>query len=206
MTTSKNTLRRAHGGDNTDASGGPGGRCIGVIGARSLPSEYEGKVGDVTEDLLERGFHIATGGAVGADEFCLSRLVHIGLAERGTIHTPWKNYEGFPVKVRSLVRQFREFKGSILWGSVRQGQDYNVIRSALLQRNVQLVEACHGIVAFLHGDSRGTLYTLTRAIKEHRPIVIFPIGTDLPQFDNIRWKPLLCGGCWENGLKAVYIK
>jgi predicted Rossmann fold nucleotide-binding protein DprA/Smf involved in DNA uptake len=63
-------------------------RSIGVVGARSLSSEYEDKVGDIVEDLLGRGFHIASGGAVGADEFAIARLVHIGMADRCTVYTP----------------------------------------------------------------------------------------------------------------------
>jgi len=207
MVTATITKSFQHSQDNhADAGGGKGTRCIGVIGSRTLPAYLCGRVGEIAEDLLDRGFHIATGGAVGTDEFCLARLVHIGMADHATIHTPWKNYEGFPVRTRALARQFREFKGSILWGSVRPGQDYNVIRSALLERNVRLVNACHGIVAFLHGDSRGTLFVLSQAIKIHMPIVVVPFDRELPEFPSVRWKPLLCGGCWEGGYKAVYLK
>ena len=180
-------------------------RYIGVIGARSLPGDFSDKVGDIVEDLLDRGFHIATGGAMGADEFAMLRLVHIGLADRATIHTPWASYERFPVKVRALVRQFKEFGGHILWGNARN-QDFNVVRAALLARNVKLLDACHGIVAFLHGESRGTLFTLSRAIQLHMPIVIVPVDRELPEFPSVRWKPLLCGGCWDGGYKAVYVK
>lgn len=99
-------------------------RSIGVVGARSLSSEYEDKVGDIVEDLLGRGFHIASGGAVGADEFAIARLVHIGMADRCTVYTPWAGYKRFPIKVRALSRQFKEYGGSIIWGTIRDQQDY----------------------------------------------------------------------------------
>ena len=94
-------------------------RVVGVIGSRSLPLEWADRVGTVTEDLLGRGCNIASGGAVGTDEFVLSHLVHIGESARGTLYSPWSTYEGFPVKVRSLTRQFKDFGGSIVWGTVR---------------------------------------------------------------------------------------
>jgi predicted Rossmann fold nucleotide-binding protein DprA/Smf involved in DNA uptake len=181
-------------------------RCIGVIGSRSLPPEVSGKVGDVTEDLLDRGFHIATGGAVGTDSFCLSRLLEIGVADKATIHTAWGSYKRFPVETRADVRRFRDTGGHILWGNINGDTDYSTVRAGLLARNVRLVDACHGIVAFLYGDSSGTLFTVSRAIQLKMPIVIFAINRELPVFPSVRWKPLLCGGCWEGGLKAVYVK
>ena len=72
-------------------------KLVGVIGSRSLPLEWAERVGSVTEDLLGRGCNIASGGAVGTDEFCLSHLVHIGESARGTLYSPWSTYEGFPV-------------------------------------------------------------------------------------------------------------
>lgn len=181
-------------------------RCIGVIGARSLPTDSSPLVGDIVEDLLDRGFHIASGGAVGTDEYVAYHLVHIGMADKGTIHTPWASYKKFPVKLRALARQFKEYGGSILWGDIRGDKDYSAVRAGLLARNVRLVDASHGIVAFLHGDSRGTLFTLSRATALHKPIVIVPVDRDLPTFSSVRWKPLLCGGCWEGAYKAVYLK
>ena len=64
-------------------------KLIGVIGSRSLPLDWAERVGTVTEDLLGRGCQIASGGAVGTDEFVLSHLVHIGESARGTLYSPW---------------------------------------------------------------------------------------------------------------------
>ncbi len=181
-------------------------KFIGVIGSRSLPLEWADRVGTVTEDLLGRGCHIASGGAVGTDEFVLSHLVHIGESARGTLYSPWSTYEGFPVKVRSLTRQFKDFGGSIIWGTVRGQEEYSVVRTALLQRNMRLIDAVTGIVAFLFGESRGTLFTLRKALGAHLPVVIFCVDRPLPEFPNIKWKPLICGGCWDGAFKAVYLK
>ncbi len=95
-----------------------GPRIVGVIGSRSLPLQYSEHVGAVVEDLLKRKNHIASGGSVGTDEFVLSHLVHIGESARGTLYSPWSTYEGFPVKVRSLTRQFKDFGGSIICGDL----------------------------------------------------------------------------------------
>jgi hypothetical protein len=182
-------------------------RYIGVIGSRSLPHHISDQVGDIVEDLLARGFNISTGGAVGADEFALARVIHIGLANRATLFSPWKDYSAFPVKVRAMVRQFKdEYQGSILWGNSYGKESYSIIRSALLQRNVRLIEASYGIVAFLHGESRGSMFTLMRAIQHHMPVVVFPIDRELPNIPAVKWRPIRCGGCWDKAFKAVYLK
>ena len=84
-----------------------GPRIVGVIGSRSLPLQYAEHVGAVVDDLLRRKNQIASGGAVGTDEYCLAYLVHIGEADKATVYSPWSTYEGFPVKVRVLTRQFK---------------------------------------------------------------------------------------------------
>jgi len=179
---------------------------IGVIGSRSLPSSQSGLVGLVVEDLLGRNCHIASGGAVGADEYCLSQLVHIGESGKGTLYSPWSTYEGFPVKVRALTRQFKQYGGSVIWGGLQGKEEYPIVRTGLLQRNMRLIEAVSGIVAFLHGESKGSLFTIRKALAGHLPVVIFCLGRALPEFSNIKWKPLLCGGCWEGAYKAVYLR
>ncbi len=181
-------------------------KLVGVIGSRSLPLEWAERVGSVTEDLLGRGCNIASGGAVGTDEFCLSHLVHIGESARGTLYSPWSTYEGFPVKVRALTRQFKDYGGSVVWGTVRGQEEYTIVRTALLQRNMRLIDAVTGVVAFLFGESRGTLFTLRKALAAHLSVVIFCVGCPLPEFPNIKWKPLICGGCWDGAYKAVYLK
>jgi len=179
---------------------------IGVIGSRSLPCTAEELVLQVTENLLHRGFRLSSGGAVGADQYCLSAIVHLGECEKSTIYTPWNGYEGFPVKIRALTRQFKEYGGAIVWGTLRGKEEYPVVRTGLLQRNVRLIEAVDGIVAFLHGESNGSLFTIRKALAEHMPVVIFCFERELPEFKNIKWTALKCGGCWEGAYKAVYLK
>lgn len=49
-------------------------KSVGVVGSRSLPYSLADKVGLITEDLIKRKYHIATGGAIGADQFVIERL------------------------------------------------------------------------------------------------------------------------------------
>ena len=135
-------MERARTASESSRADGP--RIVGVIGSRSLPLQYAEHVGAVVEDLLKRKNQIASGGAVGADEYCLAYLVHIGEADKGTVYSPWSTYEGFPVKVRVLTRQFKEYGGSIIWGSLRGQEDYAVVRAGLLQRNMSLIDAVTG--------------------------------------------------------------
>ena len=64
-------------------------------------------MGSSIEDILDRGFRIATGGAIGVYQFCIESLINLGLSDSGTIYSPWQNFYGFPVKVRKVTREFK---------------------------------------------------------------------------------------------------
>jgi predicted Rossmann fold nucleotide-binding protein DprA/Smf involved in DNA uptake len=181
-------------------------RNIGVIGSRSLPYTYRQKVGEVVDDLLSRNFNIASGGAIGADQFCLDQLINTNNCAKSTLFSAWKNYKGFPAKVRQFARQAQQQGTSIIWGPATGQEPQALIRFALLKRNERLVQACYGLVAFIMPNSRGSLFTISKAIKAHLPIVVFPVGCELPHYKTVKWVPLRCGGCWEGGFKAVFLR
>jgi len=181
-------------------------RSIGVIGSRTLEVCHSEAVGDIVEDLLGRGYHIASGGAKGTDQYVIERLLRAGRCDQGTIYSAWKSYKGFPVTVRAMHRQFKDYGGSIIWGIDPGNGEYTMARVALLKRNEMLVDACYGIVAFINADSKGTIYTIKKAVRNHRPLVVFPVNCDLPNIPTVKWKQLLCGGIWEGAFKAVYLK
>jgi hypothetical protein len=51
-----------------------------------------------------------------------------------------------------------------------------MVRMALLKRNEKLGEACYGLGAFINAVSRGSLFTITKAVKAHIPLVVFPVN------------------------------
>jgi predicted Rossmann fold nucleotide-binding protein DprA/Smf involved in DNA uptake len=53
-------------------------KSVGVIGSRRLPYLQANNVGSIVEDLIKRDYHIATGGAIGADQFVLERMIRLG--------------------------------------------------------------------------------------------------------------------------------
>lgn len=191
---------------------------VGVIGSRTLSYQYSEHVGEVVEDLLSRQYHLASGGAAGADQFVIEHLLHLGLSDRCTVYSAWKNYAGFPVKVRAMMRQFKDYGGHLLWGFSNGNESAGLIKAALLMRNKRLVQACYGLVAFINGHSRGSLFTIKVAASKRMTLVVFPVVTHpmpgmphidetiLPEIDYVKWVPLRCGGCWEGGYKAVYLK
>jgi predicted Rossmann fold nucleotide-binding protein DprA/Smf involved in DNA uptake len=184
----------------------PAIRNIGVIGSRSLGFEYVNKVGQVVDDLLERGFYIASGGAIGTDQFCLERLISSGNSDKCSIFSAWKNYAGFPAKVRPFVREARQNGATLFWGLSQGKEPQAMVRMALLKRNERLVEACYGLVAFINAGSRGSVFTIKKAVKAHLPLVVFPVNCELPRFTNVKWVELRCGGIWDGGFKAVFLK
>ncbi len=184
----------------------PAIRNIGVIGSRSLSYAYVDKVGQVVADLLERGFHIASGGALGTDQFCLEKLISSGNSDKCAIFSAWKNYAGFPAKVRPFVRKAQQDGATLFWGWAQGKEPQSLVRMALLKRNEKLVEACYGLVAFINAGSKGSIFTISKAVKAHLPLVVFPVGCELPQFSNVKWVALRCGGCWDSSYKAIYLK
>jgi len=181
-------------------------KSVGVIGSRSLPYTVANKVGDIVQDLIKRKYHIATGGAIGADQFVIERLLRLGLSDHCTVYSPWQNYAGFPVKVRAMMRQFKDYGGHLLWGEVGGNEPQHLIKMGLLLRNQRLVSACYGLVAFIDGHSRGSIFTIQKAAQKRLTIVVFPHDCHLPEIDFVKWVPLKCGGCWDGGFKAVYLK
>ncbi|MAJ86321.1 MAG: hypothetical protein CL687_05145 [Candidatus Pelagibacter sp.] len=181
-------------------------KSIAVIGSRSLPFLKANHVGDIVDDLLKRKYHIATGGAIGADQFVIERLLRSGRSDRCTVYSPWQNYAGFPVKVRAMMRQFKSYGGNLLWGEVSGNAPHHIVKMGLLLRNQIMVDACYGLVAFIDGHARGSIFSIKRAAKKRLTIVIFPHDCHLPEIDYVKWVPLKCGGVWEDGFKAVYLK
>jgi hypothetical protein len=191
-------------------------RSLGIIGSRSLGYDMADRVGAIVEDVLERGYHIASGGAMGADQYVIERLLYLGRSESCTVYAAWRHYEGFPALVRAMMRQFKDYGGHILWGLSGDKKNDLGVKLALLNRNQKLVEACHGIVAFVTGGSRGTIYTIKKAVSRRMPLVVFPVSMAtmtstfdpglLPDLPQVKWVPLRCGGCWEGSFKAVYLR
>jgi len=148
----------------------------GVVGSRSLPVSFVPLVSTVVSGYLSRGYRVASGGAVGADSFALSALLQLGFASSGVIYSAWQSATGFPVSVQPQVSQFLASGGQVVWGSGSVGAPRQQIVSALLGRNRRLVCASSVLVAFLYGQSRGSLYTVRQAVSQGIPVIVFICG------------------------------
>src|SRR5439155_7566588 len=69
-------------------------------------------------------------------------------------------------------------------------------RAALLGRSRRLAQASSGVVAFLWGPSRGSIFTVREAIRSGKPaaVVLAGGGAALPSFSGGRWAPCAFGG------------
>jgi len=152
-------------------------RLVGVVGSRSLPASFSPLVSSLVSAFRARGFQVASGGAVGADQFALSALVEQGLSASGIVFSAWSSASGFPASVRPLVSRFLASGGQAVWGSGSVGASRQSVVSALLGRNERLVSACSCLVAFLHGSSRGTLFTVRQAVRRGIPVYVFLCGS-----------------------------
>ena len=180
-------------------------KYIGVIGARNLPGSQETQVRKVVGYLLGKGYDIASGGAIGADAFALNSLLCFGEARRGLIFSPWQQIGQFPIAVKDFVAKFLDKGGQINWGLVPSGACRNVVVAGLLGRNIKLASTVSGLVAFLNGESRGTIFTIRQAIKRQIPIVTFLSDTKmkLPEIIQSQWVRLQ-NPAWENAYKIIY--
>ena len=151
-------------------------RFVGVVGSRSLPPSFAPLVSRVVSCLLFRGYGIASGGAVGADSFALSALLQQGAASSGVVFSAWQSASGFPASVRPQVSQFLSSGGQVVWGPASPGAPRQQVVSALLGRNQRLVSASCSLAAFLHGSSRGSLFTVRQAVSRGVPVVVFLCG------------------------------
>ena len=149
---------------------------VGVIGSRSLPVRFSAVVGQVVSLFLSRGFGVVSGGAMGADHFALSALLSSGSSSHGVVYSAWVSISGFPSSVRPDVERFIGSGGNVVFGSAPVGSPHPVAVSALLRRNRHLVSASSVIVAFLHGPSRGSLYTIRHAVSCGVPVIVFLCG------------------------------
>lgn len=179
---------------------------IAVVGSRNLSPKFAGTVAQIVDYLLTQNYHIVSGGAKGADDMVLKHLLHRERCDRGAIFSAWDTYKGFPVELRKHIRYFHENGGAINWGTSSGSEPMSLIKMALLNRNQRLVQASEGVIAFMTPESRGTFFTIREAVRAKKKLVVFPINRLLPGFSVVKWVPLKCGGCWDGGYKAVYLK
>ncbi len=174
-------------------------RGIGIVGARALPSQFSEQVSQVVSYLLERGYRIHSGGAMGADQFALQSVISHGACSRAAIFSAWSSSSGFPRQVQPSVEHFLSHGGSVVWGVVAPRSGSQAVTVGLLARNIRLVRSSFGVVAFLYGESRGTFRTIRSAISSGRRVVVFLCGggVTLPEVPSGRWVELHCSGtCW----------
>jgi len=153
-------------------------RLAGFVGSRSLPASFSPLVSSLVASFLARGFRVASGGAVGTDQFALSALVDQGASASGVVFSAWSSVSGFPLSVRSTVDYFQGLGGRVVWGPGVPGAPRQQVVSALLGRNQRLVSACSVLVAFLYGASRGSLFTVRQAVRRGIPVYVFLCGGD----------------------------
>jgi len=180
-------------------------KYIGLIGSRQLPAIYKIRIKQVIKCLLDKGYGIASGGAMGADNYVLESLLELDAAQRGIIFSAWQDYSQFPQSVIKSAKKFSALGGKIIWGDTQPFAPYKTVAVGLRSRNVRLVSRVAGLVAFIAGNSRGTIFTITQAIQRNVPVVVFCCDSygRFPIIETGSWQPLKEKSCWENSFKFV---
>ena len=91
-------------------------RLVGVVGSRSLPASFATLVSSLVSLLLDNGFGVASGGALGADALALAALLGHGGAPRSVLFSAWPSVSGFPLAVRPQLASFLSAGGQVVWG------------------------------------------------------------------------------------------
>jgi hypothetical protein len=156
-------------------------RFVAVVGARVLPESAASQVAAVVRFFLSRGWGIGSGGARGADAFALQALLRAGseACARSVVFLP-----GAPPAGRNGLCAFAACGGRVVAGA---GSG----RVALLARSRRLAHASAGVVAFLWGPSRGSVFTVREAIRAGKSaaVVLAGGGAELPSFSGGAWVP-----------------
>jgi hypothetical protein len=134
-------------------------RIVAVVGARALPEAWAPQVAAVVRHFLGRGWGIGSGGARGADDYALRAVVAAGPARcrRSVVLLPGRRPPRGDGALGAFVAQ---------GGCVVEGPGFG--RDALLARSRQLARDAAGVVAFLWGPSRGSVYTLRAGVRAGR--------------------------------------
>ncbi len=180
-------------------------RFVAVVGARSLPASWASRVVAVVRELGGRGVGIGSGGAVGADLFALGAVVRAGRAAcvSSMIYLPGDPAQA-PRACRGLLNRFSALGGAVVPGALGREASQEATVAALKARTRALIGAAAGVVAFLHGPSRGTVFTLHCAISRGLPVVVFLCGGGavLPAGRGGAWIPLRCAsGVWAGAFR-----
>jgi hypothetical protein len=173
---------------------------VAVVGSRQLPSSFASHVQSVVSFFIERGWGIGSGGARGADQFALEAVLATGRSgcARSVVFLP-----GRPRGARSRPLGVFVARG----GHVVPGA--GVGRQALLARSARLARASSGVVAFLWGPSRGSVFTVREAARCGKPaaVVLVGGGAQQPAFPGGAWVPCVIGGVaafrWVPGREAA---
>jgi hypothetical protein len=160
---------------------------VAVVGARALPGHWMDAVDQVVRHFLARGWGIGSGGAAGADAYALRAVVAVGPAacRRSVVYWPGP----VPSAPTGALAAFLGRGGRVVAG-------LGTGRAALLARSRALVDAAAGVVAFLHGPSRGTHYTLQVAARLGKRVAVVDAGGGavLPAWPGGAWVPRDLGG------------
>jgi hypothetical protein len=159
---------------------------VAVVGARVLPEAVAAQVSEVVGFFVSRGWGIGSGGARGADAYALSAVIGAGggACARSVVFLPGAARRSDPA-----LGAFAAQGGRVVPG-VGRG------RVALLARSRRLAREAAGVVAFLWGPSRGSVFTVREAVRAGKPaaVVLAGGGAVLPAFARGRWAPCQLGG------------
>jgi hypothetical protein len=176
-----------------------------VVGSRSLPRSWAEHVSVVVTSLANNSWNIASGGAVGADQFALESVLGLGRPGIMRVYLPAR-IEDTPPTVRPWVIRLMESGGRVVQGTTFSSPDSRVYIRALFNRTRQMVADCQAVVAYLcSGKSAGTSFTICQAISRGIPVTVFTVGRATLPTPHApgRWEKIPGTGFWSAAYRWV---
>lgn len=128
---------------------------IGLVGAQNTPTDFLPKLSAMGFILVQRGFHLVSGNAIGADQAWLDQASKAH-PELCTVCLPWRSYEAS--KIQKGVRIITDFsKGEMqlaasnhdYWLNLSDGQ------AKMLIRNAGIVTRSAAIFGYIDPSKKG---------------------------------------------------
>jgi len=137
-----------------------------ISGSRETSPAMEAIIREKTAKVLNAGWRINVGGAIGTDAIVMDQAVSMGKADQLNIYLP-KNMENQPITVKSLTYQCQA-QGSTVFENAA-GTNLNYIES-LGARNDRMIAECDAVQVFQNNNSNGTGRVIKESLASGKPI------------------------------------
>jgi len=140
---------------------------MGIVGSRVESSEMIAQTTEQVTKALDKGWRIATGGAIGTDSTAIKAAMNSGKGSSLDIYLP-KGIDDQPASVRQMIKDAKAAGANVVENA---GGSSNYV-TACHGRNQKIVDNSDAVVAIQNNNSRGTQSTINKANAANKYIKV----------------------------------